>query len=463
MPDKLTYEDLKLGEKAQEAYLRGEPLDYIRENCPVYLNTREVFSGLNVTDLVVAAELAGIPTLLVGDTGCGKSQLVDDIYNAHFNGNISQGGQGVKIRGKLDLDVYEEIYTRLNKEKLTREPTQAVQAMIHYLDEINRCPSPTQNQFFGLGDGYLEHAGMKLPLGQKGYSWTAATANLGNGEFQGTFSMDKALYNRFGVAIDFDYEMFSPASEDEMLIDKLRSADPRIKQAPRKDLTKKILQANAEINESAENTGLEASAVINFLRFGTRNCYREGIVQRKGKTWPINCQDCPNNPEDKSLCSLLKSPQPRTFQATLRYASALQYILRLKNPKAEIDSVDLMFKAFELTGAYQSLLNTNILNSDYSEQSPLMMANIVERLRNDFRQNQDFILDSLEQAQQGAKLETFFQSEGQIGDYSSLSDKAKEKIPEINPFTDKREIGLSWVKEQGELERKIREARREQE
>ena len=76
----MNYEDLKLGEKAKEAFLGGKST----EDCPVYLNTRPVIYGLNVTDLVIAGVLAGMNTLLIGNTGCGKSQLARDIHNYYF-------------------------------------------------------------------------------------------------------------------------------------------------------------------------------------------------------------------------------------------------------------------------------------------------------------------------------------------------------------------------------------------
>jgi len=52
-----------------------------------------------------------------------------------------------------------------------------------------------------------------------------ATANIGNGEFQGTFETDKALYNRLHVALDLDHSAFMPTREDKFYLDQ-RAADP---------------------------------------------------------------------------------------------------------------------------------------------------------------------------------------------------------------------------------------------
>ncbi|MDD5192572.1 MAG: hypothetical protein PHH54_01550 [Candidatus Nanoarchaeia archaeon] len=446
MTDKLTYEDLKLGEKAKHAFKQGKDADFIIKNCPVYLNTNPVFTGLNVTDLAIAGVLGGINSLYVGDTGTGKSQLAQDFYNYYFNGNQLQGGHAVKIRGRPELDIYEEVYRDIDKEQLRWIPNENIQAMYHFIDELNRCPEVTQNQFFGLGDGFIEHKGMKVHLGKNGYNLAVATANLGNGEFQGTFETDKALYNRLPLTLDFDYKMFQPTDEDKMIIDFLRAADPRIKEAPKRDISGLVIQAEKEIAESTRNPGLESFAVINFLKFGLNNCYNPSI-QSKEKNWPYQCQDCNKNQNADSLCSLIKAPTQRTINAIIKYAAALDYLGKLKNPKQEIDAVELMFNAFELTGAYQKLLNPSILKQNYAEQNPKMIKQISEKLKHNFRQNEDFILTSLENAQRGKPFDDYYKHDKTIGDdYSKLSEKARANVQKLEPFTDNTEIGLGWVK-----------------
>ena len=39
--NKLKYEDLPLGIKARDAFLAGKSFDYIKDHCPIYLNTRD--------------------------------------------------------------------------------------------------------------------------------------------------------------------------------------------------------------------------------------------------------------------------------------------------------------------------------------------------------------------------------------------------------------------------------------
>ena len=448
---KITYEDLKLGEKAKEAFFKGETSENLEKNYPVYLNTREFYSGLNVTDLAIAAVLGGLNSFYVGDTGTGKSQLAQDIYNYYFGGNLLDRGHGIKMKGRPDLDIANEVYTRLNKEKLSREPTEAIQAMYHFADEINRCPPVTQNQFFGIGEGTFEHPnGMKLSLGKNGYSMAVATANLGNGEFQGTFESDKALYNRFPISIDFDYDMFKPTKEDRVLIDLIRAANPKLKEAPIRDISQKILEAEKEIKQRTRNPNLETSAVLNYLKFGLENCLLKGT---KEKIWPINCQDCSHNSNGKALCSFIRNPQTRTSQALDRYIASLEYLYELKFPGRNLDKINLAFKAFEIVGTYQALLNPSLLRTNYQEQNPKMMAETTQKLKEDFTKNQDIILTSLFEADKGNEnFNDYFSKDGKyyLG-YSKLSEESKGQIKQKNPFTDSGQIGLEWVDTMGKI------------
>ncbi len=421
---KLKYEDLKL---------------------PFYTNSRPVLANLDVSDLVKAAVLAPLNVLLVGDTGTGKTQLVSDIYNSYFNGNIKEQGQGIMIRAHPEVDIYNEIFTEINIERAQRNLTKNIEALVYFVDELNRAPPVAQNQFFGLGDGKMDYKGNSIKLGKEGYNVLLATANLGNGEFQGTFETDKALYNRLHVALDFDYEMFKPTMHDRMLLDKIK-ANPNVKEAAKKDISGKIVNASKEIGEISEKLDLEEIAIINYLRFGLDNCQKGGS---KEKVWPLNCQDCDMNKKNDSLCSLVRAPAgERTINAMKKYYSALYYLAKLKDPEVKIDPVNLMFKVFELTGAYQMLLNPTILKQEYYDQNPKMMARVAEELKSDYLANESFILASLQEASEGRKIVSFCKDGDQIGPYEQLKDEAKKKTRAITPYTNERPVGLKWVEEQ---------------
>lgn len=448
--EKLTYEDLKLGEKAKEAYLRGEAPEFIERNCPVYLNTREVFAGLNPTDLVIAGVLGGMKMLLPGDSGWGKSQLARDIHRHYFGGEKQDGGRAITVEGNPDLDIYADVLTDFDLEKATRVLNGNHKALYWNLEEINRCPPIAQNQFFAIGNGRIIHKGQSISIGEEGYRTAIATANLGNGEFQGTFETDKGLYSRFGIVVDFDYEQFQPTDSDEDFIQVMREANPDLKDAPIRDISDLIIGASKSIDETLRNMPLEVRAVSAYIQKGLRNCAMpEQAPQRKGKTWGYDCQDCGRNTAGDSLCSLVSGPSPRTVQTMNRYAAALHFLAELKDPKkaSQIDTADLMFKAFELTGVYQQILNPYVLNNVHRGQAPKMMAKVTERLKEDFRKNEDYILTSLENAHEGNNV-TFFTMPNGERKYLSreLTDEEKAKVSVIDPFKDDNEIGLTWVK-----------------
>ena len=238
-----------------------------------------------------------------------------------------------------------------------------------------------------------------------------------------------------------------PTDEDNIRLNR-QKPNPNVKRCAPRDISGKIVNASREIDENSKELGLEAMAVVDYLTFGPDNCQRNAKENRgsaKGKIWPINCQDCSFNPKSNALCSLVRAPTRRTINSVVKYASALEYLAKLKNPEVKIDPVDLMFKSFELAGAYQFLLNPHVLKQSNNDENPVMMAKVVEKLKDDFRQNQDYIFSCYEQAERGRKVTGFFKKGNIIGDCEELSEKAKAKITPIKPFTDSREIGLSYA------------------
>ncbi len=420
---------------------------------PNYLNNKSLYANLTVTDGAIAAVLAKLNLMLVGDTGSGKTQLANDIYNFLFGGNIAEKGRGIKIRAHAEVDIYNEIFSQINIKEGKRELTDNIDALIYFVDELNRAPSVSQGQFFGLGDGMMDFQGRGFHLGRDGYHFLITTANIGNEEFNATFDTDKALYNRLHVTLDFDHEDYKPTEEDFLKI-RDRKADPSVKEAPLRDISDKIIVASKEIGEMTRDPGIEALAVMHYLTFGLNHCLK---YQKKGKVWPMGCHDCEHNQDTKgkhALCSLVKTPAERTLQSVLRYSCALQYLAQLKNKKQPLDAVDLVFKAFELTGAYQQLLNPTVLKTEHFDHNPSLMKEVVKELKKDFRANENYIISGMEKAQNGKKVTEFFEQDGVLcawdalgKDGKPLSDQARKKLKKIDPFKDEgKHVGLSWVK-----------------
>ncbi len=415
-------------------------LSYKELDLPVYQNSREVFAGLTVSDLAKAAVLGGLNLLLVGDTGTGKTQLASDIYQQFFGGNKLEGGSGVFIRAHPDVDIYNEVFTKLNIERKQREITSSLEAKVFWVDEINRAPPIAQNQFFGLGDGKMDYQGRGINLGSEEYHILIATANIGNGEFAGTFDTDKALLNRLHVAIDLEHAPMKPTFEDKEKIKK-RKANPNVLIADGKDISSKIAQAKRDILDSTQSEDVETRAVLGYLEHGLQNCQRHMV---KDRVWPMSCQDCPHNTGGDAICALVKDPSPRTMEVVRLYAESLNYLARLKNPDVEINKTDLVFKAFELTGAYQYLLNPAELRKHYGH-SPKLMAEVTEKLRKDYECVKPFIVASMQEAKNGRRVVSFFKEGDEFGPFDELSEKNKKKLSRIEPYTNNREVGLSWV------------------
>ncbi|MDO8509412.1 MAG: AAA family ATPase [Nanoarchaeota archaeon] len=438
MTSKLTYEDL---------------------NLPNYRNTRNVFANLDVSDAFKAGVISALNILAIGGPGTAKTTLMSDIHNTYFNGNKREGGEGVLIRCNPEMDLYNEIFSELDIAKAQRNLTDNIEALLFRADEVNRAPTKTQNQLLALGDGDMDYKGKSIKLGRDGYLLLLATANMGNGRFTGTFDIDPAMYDRMHIVIDLDH--YCPTQEDHFVLDN-REANPRVKDAPRKDLTQKIIQASKEIARETINPGLEAKAVIDYIRHGLANCMlnaEEGKTSKKGREWPMRCSDCKFNSAKSALCSyIMNSSGRRVTESVIRYAAALQFIAKLKDPEVKIDTIDLMFKSFELVGAYKGVLNPNILAQEYYGNNSLLMSTAVEKLKADFRSNYDYILSSFQEAHEGRALVKFFNHNGKLGDYNSLSQEAKDKhrIMPSEPYTDKREIGMGWMNNRIDYEIKNR-------
>jgi len=476
----LAYDELKLGEKAKEAYISGKSLKWIEDNCAIYLNTNVSggIAGLHTTDLVVAGVLAGMSVLVGGQYGSGKSQLATDIYRHIFGGPKLDGGEGVIIDVNPSTEIMEATnniyinYIGKNRDGIIAPETKLspkVTALFHFIDEINRTPTIKQNQFYPLLNGHITHEGKKFDIGHSGYRAVMATANLGNGLYQGTFDFDPALKNRFGIVIDTNYNMFGSTEDDRGLILLLREANPGIKSAPIRDISQKIIVAHNEIKASSSALSLTEKAVLWYIEEGLRTCLKKG-VDKEGELWFEECRDCSQKTDiKKPSCYFIGRPVNRTLDATRLYAASLAFLAKLKNPDVKIDGVDLMFKSFELTAAYQPFSNPDALQG-YRGGFSRFMSDVVGTLKSDFNENRDYIMAFLESAEEG-KTANFYKAlnrtgpikEGEIHMIQTISEEDKAKVDaeiedrfkELKPFDEKRAIGLGWVKSRGRLMREI--------
>jgi len=238
---------------------------------------------LSVCDLIFAIEIAGLNSLLLSDTGRGKTQLMSDIAWHHYGGDQEQGDANwADGRPSFDItDLFERTQVDLESGKFDSETARQVKddrirRMFFGVDEINRAPNPRQNEYFDLADGKYTFNGKRLNLGKEGYAIFMATANLNkmNGDFSGTFELDRALLNRAHVTIDLDHPDFRPTVEDELLIEE-RKYNPKVDIAYAQNLSDKILIANKKIVHKSKNLNAYLTAFRFFDRKRIRLlCYR---------------------------------------------------------------------------------------------------------------------------------------------------------------------------------------------
>lgn len=339
----------------------------------------------SVCDLTFAIELAGLNSLWVADTGRGKTQLMSDIAWHHFAGD-QESGQANWADGRPAFeiaDLFERTVVDLSAGKFDSDTIRTIKKerlrrLFFGVDELNRAPSPRQNEFFDLADGKYTFNGTRRILGQQNFSIFMATANINkmNGDFSGTYQLDRALLNRAHVTIDLDHKDFRPTPEDEMIIEE-RKANPKVDLSPPQDLSQKIIAANLQISAQAKKLDPYFTIFRFLIGRGLDYCDTDRYKE-KGSAFPMLCLDC--NYTGRDLCSLVKSSSERTFPAVKSLAHALSYVAEIKLGKdVEIDSLDAALQAFRFT-TYHGNLNEQIAQEEYAARKQIMMDETVERL-----------------------------------------------------------------------------------
>lgn len=438
----LRYEDLKLGEKALEVYratLRKDyPLiekvygiearkvaesgvDAVRrwnaENLPTFLNRKEVYrtkdgTTLTTTDLVIAEVLGGVNGFLMSDAGSGKSQLIHDIANAYFNGDIRNGGNSVIQTANNDFRI-----ATIMEERNPDKPTELRLTGMHKacfmgLDELTRAHSMVANEFSDLGNGVYHRGLFNVRLGRDGYCLTIATGNdPRKKENRGTYDWDGSMLNRFPLALDLGSDRFGIAgTEDDSLKTKIKPSTTTVLYSKPVDLTGKIIEAYQQICTTSSDLGSEAEAVFYFLSQGANICPgkngNKANAQRKKSLlpqWAKSCVDCSSAKKGgkNSLCSLVNTENGRTLANARRYTSALDYVLRLKARDAgrelDYDPQDIAFLAFELcSGLQEGVLNQGVLTANYFNSNENMMAQVTASLKEEFKIHGDLLIAELE-------------------------------------------------------------------
>jgi hypothetical protein len=364
MTDSLTYSDLAF---------------------PVFCNTRVVGSvggtPLTVEDAIRAALVTRSNVFLVGTRGTGKTQAATDIVVNFF------GDKGLRAEGRPDFKL-DDYFTRVNLDKLRTagstdeiiELARHVTDRVFFVDELDRCPAITQNQFINLAIGYYLHKGKKVPLGNAGYSIAFATANVGNGEFTGTFQMDSALLDRWQLVLDLDYWRKTPEDEERIAQQK---RDPRIKEAATRDISDKIIAAYEGIGQPSEGMELISRYLTQGLDYCKKFPTAENSKRVLAHRFPVICheQTCDLR---ETACGIARPLEERAAQTILRLAQGLEYIARLKRPETKSDDVNSMLLAYSLVAPHTRVLSQHYVNAEENFGNPALAGrHAAEKLRAD--------------------------------------------------------------------------------
>ncbi len=374
----LTYDDIKFP-------------NYVNSSTAVTLKVRDGDNikdlPLTLCDVVAAAEIAGLNMLFVSDTGRGKSQLVSDIALHHFGGyNSDESGSANWTQARANSEV-EDLFlrTRIDKDAgvydsddATQLKEERVSRPLNVVDEINRAPRVKQNDFFDLAEGRYASRGKSRVLGRDDYALFLATANLNksNGDFQGTFELDRALLNRAHLTIDLDHRLFRPTPEDKIVISE-RKANPRLKVADPRDVSDKIISEYKRIMDKAKASNPYMLAFSFMIDDGLNFCDKDQFKE-KTTTFPMLCGDCTYS--GKAMCSLVKSSSDRTTQAVKALAYGLARVAELKTGKpVEVDALDVALQAYKFT-TYHGNLNDVAASADFGSRKQELMEQVVTKL-----------------------------------------------------------------------------------
>ncbi len=385
---KLTYEDLRFPNYTNNG---------IAVRLPAKIGNELKTVELTLTDVVYAAELAGLNMLFIADTGRGKTQLISDIAWSHFGGDNNESGNANWADGRPNFEI-EDLFVRsrvdlskgYDSDTARQLKEERIKRVCLCVDELNRAPKPKQNEFFDLADGKYTFNGMRHKLGREGYTMFIATANLNklNGDFSGTFEFDRALLNRAHLTIDLDHKDFSPTPKDKIEI-RRRKTSPRVDVAEPRDISQKIIEAHKEIIAMKSNDPC-MSAFEFLIDSGLSYCEKDKYNE-KGAAFPMQCVECDASCKDKGLCYLLKGSSERTVDSIAPLAYALAYIASLKyGTDVQINPFDAALQAFRFT-TYHGNLNENTCREEYAGRKQAMMDDAINKLETAVNIVRDYI------------------------------------------------------------------------
>jgi hypothetical protein len=465
MSDKLTYDELKLGERAKEAYLAGVSPMEINETLPIFLNTRKVYENedktvsLTTTDLMIASVLAGLNVWAIGKKGTGKTVVMSDFADFYFGGDIRSGGCSYSTQMGNEFDLARHLL-EADQQTGNFKLKGTHKACFFGLDEINHAHAKIQSEAYSFLQGKLRFNGFDEFLGRDGYSLVFATGNdPRDEESSAPFESDGAFVDRFGLIIDLNDPTFSITDSDDRWFNRYVSKTKISKRVTR-DISAKIIAASKQIEEESADLGVRAEAAFNFLTQSLSKCpgrksSTETVTEEQCKKdsieagiWPRDsCFDCQRKERtregkvEKSLCYMINTSNARPKINAKKMASALGYLIQLKNPEAKIDGEDIAFLAYEICGAYQmGILNGPELRETFHNRNHRMMHEVMADAKRVFKNVLgDLYVSQLERARRGIETTCFYKIS------KTLPDGTKQEgalLPSNKQLTDDEKLAI---------------------
>ncbi len=358
---------------------------------------------LTMEDVVKAGIISGLNIFLIGERGEGKTQLMSDASNNYFEGRATY------MRARPDSDP-REIYEKYNIKKVAEgfdiqhTQTDLIRRPLTLIDEINRAPPVIQNQFFHMCDGYIDFENKKTYLGAPSengdnYHIVIASANVGNGRYIGTFDMDPALTDRFGLILNVDTYPTECVDDIEIF---LGEGAPKVLDSEKGNHINDIVEVNSKLDSLEEDPS--AYVALEYLRRGLDYCVPERSQDTLSKraisyAIPNICDGC-NRLGDG--CGYIRPISVRTAKTIKRLAKGLNLVSSAKaGSKVKPTDYVHIYETFKVVGPYSQILEEHYVHEKWNSNPNLAINHLADKFKQELKDKEEFMGHTLLKASKG--------------------------------------------------------------
>lgn len=232
---------------------------------------------------------------------------------------------------------------------------------------------------------------MGINIDGENYHVGIATVNLGDHRYLGTFGIDAAILDRFGLVLDLDN--YSPKVED--LIEILSSEKPRLNTVGNYDRSEEIFEGYRNVKR--RKLPFEAYIVILYLREGVDYISSEPYSQRKTVgSLPEGVH------EGGDIQRLMRPISIRAMKNFSQLYKSLTYVAELNGYRNEEDYYfQNTLEVLKLILPYSGSLKREIVDSKYYGNPVLATNDIIKELKEKFEGIKDRIISALQKKKEG--------------------------------------------------------------